>query len=453
MTTRNLLVALLVAEIAIGAFVLKRSSATFSADVPVVNLEKLDPATADAITSLRTKATSGDVADWRNLAEALLGNGYYVAAADCFQEAAALAPNDLHLIYSRGFCLERVGQTERAIQLFEKTATESDTQLATTCWYQIGRCYLRQEDPVQAEEAFRRIPNFPPAAYQLSKLLIRSNRYHDAIEILDAQLEQLPNSLKLLQLRQNAAKAANDEETTRSLRDQEERAVYQLELEYSQRFITMFASRFGLPALLSRAMDLKSAGSIQQRERVLRQALDVIRTNKLWQYRSVLVAMAHVQFGLGNLDEVQQLVSEIRRTSQDGADLLELEGLVHASRGELDAAAKVWKRALDMQPSIGLIPDLLATGTLSEDEVSAYQAKQKSQMGLNAYRSNQIAEARVAFAEATKLDPKNSRAWFYLGETERLVGSLDNARAAYSNCLDLAPGHGRATVALERLPK
>ncbi len=72
MTTRNLLIALLVAEIAVGAFLVNRQPAIVSDRAPVVNLQKLDPATSEAIASLQAKAAAGGVADWRNLAEALL---------------------------------------------------------------------------------------------------------------------------------------------------------------------------------------------------------------------------------------------------------------------------------------------------------------------------------------------------------------------------------------------
>lgn len=443
MNWRKTLFMVLICEVTAG-FCFVGYRATQQPAPPTPDLQKLDPLTAETLVNLQKAADGGGAPEWRELAEAYLGNGYYAEAEYCFRHAWKLNSSDLQALYGQGFCLERVGKTAEAIGILEQVAVTAPAQLRTTCWYQIGRCFLRQEDSENAAAAFRRIPEFPPAAYQLARLLSRSEHPAEAIPILERQLEQLPNSLKLIQLRRYVAEAMDDSELAAQLQDREERAEYQLSLEYGQSFITMFAGRYGIQRLLSKAVEFKSSGTLEQRKAVFDEVLGIIRDNQLWQYRPVFLAAAHVEFGLGNLEEVEKLIAEIRRHSQDGADLLELEGMVLAKYGRVDDAVSVWKRAVAMSPTISVINEILKSESVSEDEARGFRAAAKMITALDTFRSNRPEDARPDLEEAVQLDPSQAGAWYYLGEIERLAGAIDKAAVAYSKCLELDPTHGRA---------
>ncbi|MEO2019085.1 MAG: tetratricopeptide repeat protein, partial [Fuerstiella sp.] len=246
---RSILLAVIAVEAAMSCyFVVGRLS---RANPPSIDSRRLDPVTAADLQRIRKRAADGVSRDWRELAEAYLGNGYYVAAEQCFRHAADLVPEDRQAQYGRGFCLERIGRTKEAIEVLSETAASAAPELARTCWYQIGRCFLREEKAQEAETAFRKISDFQPAAYQLAKLFIRLDRANEAIPVLEQLLAVMPNSLKLLQLRRHAAEALGDKALVTELRDREDRAEYQLVLEYGQSFISMFAARYGLSKILS----------------------------------------------------------------------------------------------------------------------------------------------------------------------------------------------------------
>lgn len=451
MNAKKWLLSLIICELVVSAVLISQRKPWIPPPAP--NLSKLDPSTATAILELRQKVADGDSSDWRTLAEAFLGNGYYVAAEICFSRASDLAPDDLQLTYSRGFCLERVGRTADAIRLFRQTAAQDRGELGRTCWYQIGRCYLRQENAVHAEAAFRTVIDFSPAAYQLAKLLIRSDRADEAVPLLDLELSKMPNSLKLIQLKMRAATQLGDDVLASQLRDHEDRADYQLVLEYSQSFVTMFAGRFGLAALLSEAIELKTAGTLAQRKAVFDEALGIIRRNRLWQYRSVFVAAAHVEYGLDNFEAAEGLVSEARRFSHDGSDLIELDGLLLAAAGDVDRAVASYRRALAMTPSVGLIDAILDSGIIKEGERAQLEADKRFLSGLQSFRGNQLKQAEPDILTATKINPSKAIYWFYAGEIYRLTQAFDKAASAYSNCLKVDPCHGRAVIALKTLQR
>lgn len=419
---------------------------------PQVNHARLDPATSDDLRKLHSTAIDGDGRAWRELAEAYLGTGYYIAAEQCFHQASLLDPSDLRSRYGRGFCHERVGRTQTAIELLADVAQQADQELATTCWYQIGRCYLREEDAENAEAAFRKIPEFAPGMYQLAKLLIRTGRSREAAGLLDAQLSLNPNSLKLLQLRRHAAHELNEVALFEELSDQEERAQYQLILEYNQSYISMFAGRYGLARMLATAMRMKTEGSVRDRQAALRKPVELIRQNKLWQYRSVLMAATHVELGLGNLEAAEELLNEIERHTQTGLDTMELHAMLQDARGDHAAAWKIRSRAT----MIRVEPDIIESLVNSPFDADVTERKRFEGLGLlrqgmDLWRGNMIDASRPYLEQARAILPDSEAALFYLGETYRLLGLHDQAITVFGDLLTVNPNHGRARTRVARL--
>lgn len=437
---RKCLLLLIVAELMIGAAICVQRAGR--PEPPLPNLGKLDAETSAALQSLRDKARDGNSRDWRELAEGYLGNGFYLAAEGCFQRAMELDPGDQQAAYGRGFCLERTGRTSEAIPILTAVAKVADAELAWTCWYQVGRCCLREDNINPAETAFRQIPDFAPAVYQLCKLLIRTNRTEDAVPLIDHQLEQYPNDVKFLQLRGKAAEALGDQATVAEIRDREDRAAYLVEMEYGLRFLGMLSAKLGLGSRLSRALDLKESGTAEQQSAVLHGALTIIRKNSFWNYRSVFVAMAEVELALGHFPKVRELLDEVRKNSQDGPDLLDLEGKLLLAEDRPDEAANTWQRALSMRPSIELYEQLEKVS--GDASVKAHcRAQVIFLTGLAEFQKNHVEEALPYFERAAELEPENTTHLYYLGDAHRLLGNTDAASAAFAKCVEINPDHGR----------
>lgn len=450
---RTLLLVIIVVELSVaGSVIFSRARRPAP---PLVDTGRLDPLTIADIKELTTRvADTHHPRDWKELAEALLGNGFYMAAEQCFRQSADLEPRNFHALYGRGFCLERMGFTAEAVAVLRQVTEQADPDLARTCWYQIGRCYLRQEDPVRAEAAFRRIADFPPAAYQLAKLLLREGRAEEAREIVAAPLAQAPNSLKFLQLRMRIAEALGDTVLAKELHDREDRAQYQVVLEYNQSFISMFAQRYGLAKVLAKAMQLRSAGSLRDRQVVFQQALQVIRANQLWQYRSVMLAAAHVELGMGNTDAAARLADEIETFTQTGPDVWELQAMIAETEGRDERAFELWQKVASQRPSPDVYEALAATrSTISDGRRQRFVALASLHRGIESYRSNNLSEAVKHFEAIGESLPDHPARHFYAGECHRLQGDIQAAKVSYQRCLNLNPNHGRSLRRLRLLQK
>jgi tetratricopeptide (TPR) repeat protein len=449
-TWTKVVTALIAVEILMGGLLLWRRSQRI--EPPVPDFGKVDSETAEGLLSLSRRAHGGHHVRWRNLAEGYLGTGYYSAAEQCFRQAHTLNSEDLRSAYGLGFCLERTGNTAEAIRVLSGIAEspEADTELRRTCWYQVGRCYLREENPKAAEEAFRRAPEFSPAVYQLCKLLIRTERAEEAIPLIKQQQELYPNDVKFLQIRGRAAAVLKDSATVADMRDREDRADYVVEMEYGMKFIGSLSSRFGLGARLSRAALLKEDGSAEEQFAALTAALTIIRKHHFWNYRSVFVAMAEFYVETAQPEKAQAIIEEIRQFSQDGPELLLLEGRAFLSEGRIADAKAVWQRAKRMRPSLEIV-ELLESVEENPVEQRSLQAEKAFRLGLAEFSRNRVADSLPYFEKAVELNSGESIYQYYLADAFRLTGSLDEAESGFKKCLQLRPEHGRALTRLRML--
>lgn len=444
MSGRNLLLCLLIAaEIIGGSIYLFRKESEPSPPLP--DLGKLDEETRQALLELRKKVTDGTSSGWRNLGEGFLGSGYYAAAESCFQKAVRLNPEDLRSAYNLGFTLERTGYTERAIPVLSRIAEspDADAELVWTCWYQVGRCFLRQEDVASAERAFRKIPEFAPAVYQICKLLLREGRFEEAIPLVQEQMDAYPNDVKFLQLLYRAARDRGDEALALELRDREDRSEYLVELEYGLKFLGSMNARFGLGSRLGRAMALKDAGTPEEQSAALLGALSIIRENQFWNYRSVYLALAELYVETGRPEKAIEIIEETRKFSQDGPELLLLEGRAFLAVQRADEAVTVLKRAMRMKPSVEVIDLLLPLVSDSADNRDL-RGEKLFRLGFSEYSRNNISDALAYLEAAVELSPQNVKYLYYLADCKRLSGQIQEAGTMFAECLKLSPDHGRA---------
>lgn len=438
---QRILSLVIAAEVVVGGWVAWQRLSRPEPLLP--DFSKVDAETRESLLAQREKARDGDAREWRELGEGFLGTGYYRAAEQAFRRATQMDPNDHQARYGLAFCLERTGQMTAAIPVFEQVARTAEPELSQTCWYQVGRCWLREENMEQAEAAFRQILKFPPAVYQVAKILIRTGRADEAVGMIEQRLSEAPNCLKFLQLRGKAAEALGDAKKVAEMRDREDRGEYIMELEYSLKFLGMLGTKYGLGSRLARALKLKEEGSAEQQQVTLSGAVRLIRAHEFWQYRSAFVALAEVELQLGNITETLKLVREARETSQDGADLLELEGRALYAGGDVQGAVTVLERGLTLKPTLSTC-ELLTELVEQPDKKQALEMK----LALLNVRVHLLVDdasgAEVFARKAVEISPENPDALYSLGEVCRILGRVEEARLNFQKCLAVRPGYGRA---------
>ncbi len=417
-------------------------------DAPSPDLGKLDAGEAERLLRLRQHVRNGSSSHWRRLAQGYLGNRYYSAAEQCFHRATELNPDDVRSVYYRAFCLGQVGRTSEAIPLLEQVSRTGNQQMHQSCWYQIGQMYLREQNPGDAEAAFRKIVDFPSAAFQLAKILIRTDRSQEAIPIIEQYLSLHPDSLKFVQLRAQAARNMGDEMKAWEYRLREDISIRRLGLKFGTGLMQQYESN-DISKRLETCRQLSEAGDLRQYALCLDSVLARIREGELWNYPSVFIAAAAAQLDLQHPERTIQLLNEVARFANESARTVEMRGDALLQQGHTEQARQAWQRAANMLPSPELYVKLAhaaATGQDTELE-QQHQAAARFLEGLNAYRSNQLDDARSLLLEATELAPDNANTWYYLGVVHTLIGEQLEAADAWNRCLKINPDHGRAIAA------
>jgi len=422
---------------------------------PTVALSELDRQTAREIQELQIQAEFGTAENWKHLAEAYLGEGFFPQAEQAFERAVSLNSADEQALYGQAFCLERMGHMKQALPIFEQLVDSTDPQLAQTCSYQIGRNLLRLENPKEAEQAFRQSIDFPPAAYQLAKLLIRTDRGEEGVTLAKQQLDNLPNSLKFIQLLAYAAERTGDRELVWQRRQQVLRAEYQLTLEYGMSYISLFRGKLGLQKQLATCLNLKNSGTLAERADCLERALALIEEQGLLNYQSVYLAAAQVALGEGRPQDALNHLEILKEQEYQTADVLELQGDVYQQIGDPEKSREFWLQAVELVPTLERHQKLSQSFAESGESEFArhHQGRSKFFRGTVAYRHNRLETAETALSESAALNPDYADTWYFLGQTQVALGRSQASRQSFERCLLLAPEHGFALEALEHLAK
>ena len=448
---RRILIAIVALEVLVcGGLIIRR---LWHPAPPDPQLGRMDSLTAEQLERVRTRTIHGDGDDWKNYAQALLGQGFYPEAEQAFRVAVRVSPDDQEAVYGLGFCLERMGRLEESIPVLEQAASMSDDQLSETCWYQIGRNHLRLENVPEAEEAFRRIAEFPAAAFHLAKIELRTGRAAEAVPKIEPVLVQHPNSVKLIQLRARAADELGDEETAREYYDRELRGEAKLTLEYGMSFFMLYRSKYGLEKDLANCLRLRDAGTIAERVHCIDSAMRIIKSENLIQYAQVYISQAEIALGLGQPERALSLLEEARPLTFETPWILQLRGEALFQLKRTKEAQETWERSLALRatPDVHQRLALYLEGLGQSDEANRHRARAHQLMGQREYEVNRIEPAHEQFLKASDIDPSMPITWYYLGETHRLKGEIGSARSAYEKCLELDEHYQRARVALQHL--
>lgn len=416
------------------------------AQPPQPDLSFLDPVSAQEVRERQQGVADGTADAWRALGEIYVLYGLFQEAEVCCRRAAELDPRAFWTYLWWGTALSRLGRTVESSEVFRTAIGYAEGSLANTCWYCIGMNLLREEKAVDAEAAFRAAPRYAPADYELARLLARSNRWADAVSILDRLIAAFPEREKFLQLRARAARATGDLAAAELFEDRADRASEVLSSDELTGFLVDQVDRHGLATWVQQGKDLLANGS-PEAATVLRNVLEVEFR------RDAADLLATVELSLGRAEEAMQVLSTAIARNGPSPRRLVLLGDAALARGDSQTAHMSWERAARMRTDRLAHERMAQLASLLGDDGGArrHHAVALYAAGVAAERSGQLTEAAHSLEQAVSLDPDRVHAWFHLGECRRLLGDVNAAREAYDRCLALDPLHGRARRGIQRL--
>jgi Tfp pilus assembly protein PilF/precorrin-6B methylase 2 len=135
-----------------------------------------------------------DANAWNNLGNALMRLDQVKAAETCFREAIRLAPELTSAINNLGIALKRHGALDMALACFRQAVLRDEAYL--DAHYNLADTYNQLDDQAAAERHFRRAleinPACAPAHCGLAQCLTEQNRNAEALAVLRAAAERLP---------------------------------------------------------------------------------------------------------------------------------------------------------------------------------------------------------------------------------------------------------------------
>ncbi|WP_339734257.1 tetratricopeptide repeat protein [uncultured Gimesia sp.] len=430
-----------------------------SRPLPVLpDAEFVDPLMMEDYRELSRQAETGSSLEWIKLGQALLGQGFYSYAENCFRQAADLDPSNLVAQASYAFCLERTGRMQASTLEYEKLVplkTKRAVPFASRqhFLYDIGKNYLREENAEQAEAAFRKNKGFQPAEYQLAKLLVRSGRAEEALPIINSNLSKISNSLKFLLLQSQALEELGRNEEALQAAEKVERAFDIVPLNFNTQFLKPLSVRHGIEKELETYNHLIQQNDMDSLAKKLDEIFQLINDRPMPQHKSALISMVEVEFQRKNPERMLLLIDQLNKFGIENADLLQFRAGAHMLKGEMEQAVPFLQRVAQMSPTIEVHQTLANYYHQQKqtDKRDLHLAKMALLQTMIAFRNNQLPSAEETIQRSVELNPRDPQAWFYYAETKRFLGDLQSAETAYKRCLELNPNHGRAVRELSRL--
>jgi tetratricopeptide (TPR) repeat protein/precorrin-6B methylase 2 len=151
-------------------------------------------AEAEAAFRRATEIDPKDGSAWNNLGNALLRLDQVKPAEACFREAIRRAPDLNSAINNLGVALKREGALDKALACFHQAALNAPDYL--DAHYNLAEVYSQLDDQPAAERHFRRAIEIDagcaPAHCGLAQSLTEQNRNEEALAVLKAAAERLP---------------------------------------------------------------------------------------------------------------------------------------------------------------------------------------------------------------------------------------------------------------------
>ncbi|WP_437193576.1 tetratricopeptide repeat protein [Planctomicrobium sp. SH527] len=417
-----------------------------------------DPLIGDELVALAKTAQTGKSVDWQLLGEALLGQGFYGEAELAFARAVKLDPQNAGATFGVAYCLDRTGRVEESIPLYERAAEiaqpgGSPLGSRDHCWYQVGRNLLREEKIQEAENLFKNDSNYPPAAYQYAKILVRSGRAEQALPVIDRVLKIVPTSLKFQSLRVHACDALGMKRDEYIASQRLDRSEYQIPIDFNSSYVGVLFQRYGLQNQIvecERLLHGKNLDAVSQRLNELLKILEATNHIQKFHLRKSLV---QVEFQRGKPDAMLESIEILRKQGMSDPDMLQMEGAAYSLKKEMDKAAEFWLKAAQMAPNVPLHEKLAEYyGAKGDEKNGRFHAGHAALLKTKIlFWEDKMKEAYEAVFAARQLIPEDPQVWFYSARIAQSQNARPEAIAEYKRCLELAPNHGRAQLALEFL--
>ena len=410
-----------------------------------------DPQLSMELAAVAARAADGDAADWRLLGESLIGQGMYAHAEPVLRRAIALDPREHAARFALAFVLERTGRLTDGIAEYRAFLDMPDPPREAIdrqpfAMFAIGRTHLRAGEVMAAEVAFRENRGFPPADFQLARILYFSGRHAEAAATIDRLLPQLPLALELHHLRERVMEALGRPDDAFAAAAMEERSASLVETSFNSAYVGPFTVRHGLPRLFQEYQRLEKVGDAAGMDALLTTAESLLGSRRVPQQLTVLPLQA--ERGLARrMPDVAIAAAAAMREAGDGSALpLLLEARARDQRGEQEAALALRLRAVEFEPTAQLHLELAEAFDRMGDAAAGkrHRALHHFHAGLDIYRRNQLPAALERLRMAADLQPDHAATWFHIGEIEYHLGSTEAADAAWRTALECRPGYGRA---------
>ncbi len=206
---------LLLLTVVVGTVGLMLKPGTVLPDFPDVDLSLLeDQVSIRAVQELQQTSDRSRASDWKRLGEYYLAFGFYPQAEICFRVVTQLDDEDKRVLLLHALSLDRMGAKRLAIDAYRR-AIEARAPTAKDFRIRIAQCLLTLGEDEQAVKELRRISERPDAQLLLSRILIRRDEIGEALQILLALQQRLPDYVEPFSMYSFAALQGGDVEASR----------------------------------------------------------------------------------------------------------------------------------------------------------------------------------------------------------------------------------------------
>ncbi|MDG1874174.1 MAG: tetratricopeptide repeat protein, partial [Mariniblastus sp.] len=392
------------------------------------------------------------VGDWHQLGKIYMAHGFYPEAIVTFARTCQLDPTSAEIAFDFAFCLSRAGQFEESNRQFER-AIELETPKVVQANFFIGRNFLRAEDPVSAEQAFRKASVLPIAKFELAKILYRRGELDDAEEWLRKTLKEELDTPQTLGLLSKVHRGKGQRGA--AVGDSLEAANYW--------------SRIPIPFATERDELMKTHAELGYGKR-LQEAMAKTNEYKHEESRKLLQLLQEVEWNPATQDNLVKCANQGRRLhiamelmrekirrfgpsstlySRLGETLLEL--------GETEEALAAWTKGANLNSDdYGKNCFRNLARYYIEHEGDLEKSQKFQALGIIGFAKEAMSygkfEEAVGFAEkAIQLNSESAEAYFIHGQTLVQLGRMEAAIEALNIALRLDPTHGRSLMQLEAL--
>tara|TARA_R110002111_G_scaffold234274_3_gene295308 strand:- start:29399 stop:30784 length:1386 start_codon:yes stop_codon:yes gene_type:complete len=452
----RLIIMLLGIELIISGYLIVQRGAR---PAPVLPPEKLmNPLFANDILALTQQVTEDNSAfGWIQLGEALLGQGFYSHAELCFGQAARLLPAS-NLAQARlAFCLERTGRTQRSTEIYEKLCADLDNTVESKrkrmqYRYEIGRNYLREENIKQAEMEFRNNLGFLPARYQLAKLLLRTDRSAEALPLITASLQQIPRSLKFLELQLRALRqqgALEDAEKAAMLLEQ---AHHSIPLHPGTNIIEPYRLQYGIDRRVDEFNTQIGDSSLELLAEEIKTLLELLGEQPSTHRQIFLMRLLEVEFQQKKTKQMRETIQLLDHLGINNAEILLYKAEAIGMEGDWKQAASLGERAAltSKTPQLHFRVAEILEKSGDSTEAKLQQAIAFRLEAMQFYRNNDLTAASKAIQQSLDLNPDDAQTWFNRGLIRQAAGKTADATSDFQECIKLTPQHGRARQKLSQ---